>query len=163
MQMSQVGLDEARRADAVAALNAVLARVYVLMVKTHEAHWDITGPRFRALRARWDEQYDALAEAVDALAERVSALGGAPVATMAGAVTLDALREEVGSVLNAPQSVEALLQSHEQAVCALRDCDDGGDPRAAELLRALARQRQRDARRLRAFVVDEGAADPLLA
>lgn len=158
MQMPQVGLDEAQCA-AIVSINAILADAYVLMVKTRKAHWDITGPRFRALRARWDEQYQALAEAVDALGERVRALGGEPVASMTGGVTLDALREAVGCVLNAPQSVDALLEDHERIVRALRACDDGRDPDAAALFRKLARQRERDARRLRAFVDDAAHAD----
>ena len=148
------GPDGDRRARGVAALNAVIADAYVLLVKTRKAHWDLAGARFHALRARWDEQYDALAEAIDALAARVRALGGEPVATMEGPVTEDALREEVGRVLNDALSVESLLADHDAMIRALERCDDAGDGEAAALLRRLIRERARDARRLRGFVDD---------
>ncbi len=58
----------------------ILAETYALAVKTHGAHWNVTGSGFFELHERFGEQYEALFEAADDLAERVRALGAkAPV------------------------------------------------------------------------------------
>jgi starvation-inducible DNA-binding protein len=57
------------------ALAAVLADTYALAVKTHAAHWNVTGAQFFSLHAAFGEQYEALSEAADDLAERLRALG----------------------------------------------------------------------------------------
>lgn len=61
----------------VKALSGVLANTYALAVKTHGAHWNVTGSGFFQLHAAFGEQYDALFEAADDLAERIRAVGEA--------------------------------------------------------------------------------------
>lgn len=57
------------------ALTGVLAQTYALAVKTHAAHWNVTGPHFFHLHEAFGEQYEALFEAADDIAERVRAIG----------------------------------------------------------------------------------------
>ena len=57
------------------SLSQILANTYALAVKTHAAHWNVTGPQFFSLHAAFGEQYEALFEAADDLAERLRALG----------------------------------------------------------------------------------------
>ncbi len=62
------------------ALTTILADTYALAVKTHAAHWNVTGSGFFELHAAFGSQYEALLAAADELAERIRALGdGAPV------------------------------------------------------------------------------------
>jgi starvation-inducible DNA-binding protein len=56
-------------------LGQILANTYALAVKTHAAHWNVTGAHFFTLHAAFGEQYEALFEAADDLAERLRALG----------------------------------------------------------------------------------------
>lgn len=56
-------------------LGQILADTYTLAVKTHAAHWNVTGPHFFHLHAAFGEQYLALFTAADDLAERLRALG----------------------------------------------------------------------------------------
>lgn len=56
-------------------LGQILAETYALAVKTHAAHWNITGPQFFSLHEAFGTQYDALFTAADDLAERLRALG----------------------------------------------------------------------------------------
>jgi starvation-inducible DNA-binding protein len=56
-------------------LGQILAETYALAVKTHAAHWNVTGPQFFSLHAAFGTQYDALFTAADDLAERLRALG----------------------------------------------------------------------------------------
>lgn len=57
-------------------LRQILADTYVLAVKTHAAHWNVTGAQFFSLHAAFGTQYEALFTAADDLAERLRALGG---------------------------------------------------------------------------------------
>jgi starvation-inducible DNA-binding protein len=56
------------------ALHGVLVDTYALAVKTHSAHWNVTGSGFFQLHAAFMTQYEALFEAADLLAERIRAL-----------------------------------------------------------------------------------------
>ena len=59
----------------VKALSTLLASSYTLYLKTHNFHWNVTGPMFNSLHAMFEVQYTELALAVDAVAERMRALG----------------------------------------------------------------------------------------
>jgi starvation-inducible DNA-binding protein len=64
--------DSTRVADATARL---LADSYTLYLKTHNFHWNVTGPMFTTLHTLFETQYTELALAVDEIAERIRALG----------------------------------------------------------------------------------------
>lgn len=57
------------------ALAHVLANTYTLYLKTHNYHWNVTGPHFGTLHALFEQQYTELAAAVDTIAERIRAVG----------------------------------------------------------------------------------------
>ena len=60
---------------AAQALSHLLADSYTLYVKTHNFHWNVTGPMFTTLHTLFETQYTELALAVDEIAERIRALG----------------------------------------------------------------------------------------
>lgn len=66
--------DEARKAIAD-GLSRLLADTYTLYLKTHNFHWNVTGPQFNTLHQMFETQYTELATAVDEIAERIRALG----------------------------------------------------------------------------------------
>jgi starvation-inducible DNA-binding protein len=53
----------------------LLADSYTLYLKTHNFHWNVTGPMFQTLHLMFETQYTELALAVDLVAERIRALG----------------------------------------------------------------------------------------
>jgi starvation-inducible DNA-binding protein len=57
------------------ALSQLLADSYTLYLKTHNFHWNVTGPMFTTLHTLFETQYTELALAVDEIAERIRALG----------------------------------------------------------------------------------------
>ncbi len=57
------------------ALKHLLADSYTLYLKTHNFHWNVTGPMFTTLHTLFEQQYMELATAVDEIAERIRALG----------------------------------------------------------------------------------------
>lgn len=61
-------------ASSVTDLNKILANTYVLAVKTHAAHWNVTGPSFNGLHLAFEAQYAQLILGADILAERLRAL-----------------------------------------------------------------------------------------
>ncbi len=56
-------------------LSVLLAETYTLYLKTHNYHWNVTGPMFHGLHTMFEVQYTELALAVDTIAERIRALG----------------------------------------------------------------------------------------
>src|SRR6266478_2959734 len=62
--------------DISGALNALLADMFALYVKTKNFHWHMSGPHFRDYHLLLDEQADQIFATTDPIAERVRKLGG---------------------------------------------------------------------------------------
>jgi starvation-inducible DNA-binding protein len=70
-----IGIDEADRQAIAEGLSRLLADTYTLYLKTHNYHWNVTGPMFQTLHLMFETQYNELALAVDLIAERIRSLG----------------------------------------------------------------------------------------
>src|SRR5271154_1536058 len=70
-----IGIDESSRRQIADGLSRTLADTYTLYLKTHNFHWNVTGPMFQTLHLMFEQQYNELWLAVDLLAERIRALG----------------------------------------------------------------------------------------
>lgn len=70
-----IGIDEEQRKAIAHGLSVLLADTYTLYLKTHNYHWNVTGPMFQTLHTLFETQYNELALAVDEIAERIRALG----------------------------------------------------------------------------------------
>ncbi len=70
-----IGIGEEHRREIAEALSKVLADSYMLYLKTHNYHWNVTGELFHSLHEQFEGQYTELAEAIDEIAERIRALG----------------------------------------------------------------------------------------
>ena len=70
-----IGIPEKQRADIANGLSRLLADSYTLYLKTHNYHWNVTGPLFNTLHLMFETQYTELSAAVDQIAERIRALG----------------------------------------------------------------------------------------
>lgn len=85
-------------------LNALLADYSVLYQKLRNYHWNVRGPMFFSLHAKFEELYTATAMRVDELAERVSALGGRPLSTLAAYLEASRIVEDAE-----PPAAEAMV------------------------------------------------------
>jgi starvation-inducible DNA-binding protein len=74
-QMIDIGISEDDRKAIADGLAHLLADTYTLYLKTHNYHWNVTGPMFQTLHLMFETQYNELALAVDLIAERIRALG----------------------------------------------------------------------------------------
>ena len=70
-----IGIGESERREIADGLSRLLADTYTLYLKTHNYHWNVTGPMFQTLHLMFEQQYNELALAVDQIAERIRALG----------------------------------------------------------------------------------------
>jgi starvation-inducible DNA-binding protein len=70
-----IGIPEADRVAIAEGLSRLLADTYTLYLKTHNYHWNVTGPMFQTLHLMFEGQYTELSQAVDLIAERIRALG----------------------------------------------------------------------------------------
>jgi starvation-inducible DNA-binding protein len=120
-----------------AALAAVLGDTFRLYMKVHGFHWNVTGPRFPALHAMFEEQYNELWQALDPMAERIRALGQPAPGSLKAISTLGELAETEG-VLDADAMIKAALDGHQavarSAKAALAIAEGAGDAATADLL-----------------------------
>jgi starvation-inducible DNA-binding protein len=120
MQTIDIGIDAATRKVIIEKLGRLLADSYTLYLKTHNFHWNVTGPMFRELHLMFEEQYTELAEAVDVLAERVRTLGAPAPGTYKEFQNLTQLKEPDG-VPPAVEMIAELTADHEAISRAIRD------------------------------------------
>lgn len=104
----------------IAALKIALADSYVLFLKTHNYHWNVTGPYFQSLHSMFEEQYTDLFAAVDLLAERIRALGDLAPGSFAEYETITNIKEG-NSKFTAMQMVEDLAKDQKKIVKTLSD------------------------------------------
>jgi starvation-inducible DNA-binding protein len=80
----------------VETLEQLLASSYTLYLKTHNYHWNVTGPMFTTLHTLFELQYTELALAVDEIAERIRTLGAFAPGSYSAFTALSAVTEETG-------------------------------------------------------------------
>ncbi len=141
------------------ALRKALAESYVLLIKTHNYHWNVKGPQFVALHNLFELQYNELFLAVDELAERLRALGQHAPGTMAEFAALSQVKD--GQATKASDMVADLRASHtlvaqtaRKGVKAAEGVDDVG---TADLLTARSQIHEKAAWMLASILEEEAA------
>ncbi len=107
-----IGIDAGKREQIAGGLSKVLADSYTLYLKTHNFHWNVTGPMFQTLHLMFETQYTELALAVDAIAERIRALGFPAPGTYRKFSALTSIEEEA-DVPRAEDMIRRLVHGHE--------------------------------------------------
>ncbi|MEM6956444.1 MAG: Dps family protein [Myxococcota bacterium] len=131
-----IGIDDSDRARLAEELSKLLADSYTLYLKTHNFHWNVTGPMFQTLHTMFEQQYTELALAVDAVAERIRALGHTAPGSYAAYARLSSVKDTDG-VPKATEMVKLLVEAQETVVRTARSvlsvADDAGDDATADL------------------------------
>ena len=107
-----IGIDEKDRRKIADGLSRLLADNYSLYLKTHNFHWNVTGPMFQTLHVMFMEQYNELWMALDEIAERIRALGFPAPGTNSEFARLTSIAETPG-VPDAKEMVRLLVEGHE--------------------------------------------------
>ncbi|WP_212747658.1 Dps family protein [Fodinibius saliphilus] len=89
-----IGINEESRRAIANELSKVLADSYMLYLKTHNYHWNVTGELFHSLHEQFEQQYTELADAIDEIAERIRALGYRAPGTFKEFNELTSIKEE---------------------------------------------------------------------
>jgi starvation-inducible DNA-binding protein len=110
-----IGIDDAKRAKIAEGLSRMLADTYSLYLKTHNFHWNVTGPMFQTLHLMFETQYTELALAVDLIAERIRSLGYPAPGTYSEYAKLSSIPETTG-VPKAKEMIRLLVEGQEAVV-----------------------------------------------
>ena len=137
-------------------LNKVLADGNVLYIKLRKFHWNLSGDNFMELHLLYEEQYDAVAEAVDEGAERIATLGGIAIGTTSEFSKESQLKETPGKVPDTQGMLKELVADHETIVKSLRDNldkveEDHNDAGTADFLNGLMQEHEKMAWKLRKY------------
>ena len=107
-----IGIDAKNREQIATSLSKVQADTYTLYLKTHNYHWNVTGPMFQTLHLMFEQQYNELWLAVDLVAERIRALGFPAPGTSRQLAALTSIKDEDG-VPKATEMIKHLVDGHE--------------------------------------------------
>ena len=135
----------------------MLADTYTLYLKTHNFHWNVTGPQFNTLHLMTEEQYTELALAVDQIAERIRALGVPAPGSYAEFAKLATVEEARGGE-TADEMIRQLVVGQETVVRTARDAvaaaDGASDEPTLDLLTQRMQVHEKTAWMLRSMLED---------
>lgn len=150
-----IGISDHHRRDIVDGLSRLLADTYTLYLKTHNFHWNVTGPMFQTLHLMFETQYTELALAVDVIAERIRALGSPAPGTYSMFAALSSIKEPDG-VPAAQEMIRQLMQDQEtvarNARAMFKAVDQAGDEPTADLLTQRMQVHEKTAWMLRSLL-----------
>jgi len=150
-----IGINETNRTAIADGLGRVLADSYALYLKTHNFHWNVTGPMFQTLHTMFEEQYTELAMAIDEVAERIRSLGAFAPGSFSAYAQLSSIPEETG-VPAAKDMITQLVEGHETVIKTARSlypiCDSSDDDATADLLTARIQVHEKTAWMLRSLL-----------
>jgi len=152
-----IGLSEAQRQEIAGHLSGLLADSYTLYLKTHNYHWNVTGPLFNTLHTMFETQYTELATAVDEIAERIRALGVAAPGSYREFAALTTIEESKGGE-SAEDMIRGLVAGQEAIVRTARNAfpaaDSASDEPTADLLTQRMQIHEKNAWMLRSMLGD---------
>jgi starvation-inducible DNA-binding protein len=151
----EIGIPERQRKVIADALAKLLADTYTLYLKTHNFHWNVTGPMFSTLHLMFEQQYTELALAVDLVAERIRALGHRAPGSYAEFSRLSSIPEETG-VPRADAMVRQLVEGQEAVIRTAREAfpaaEDAADQATMDLLTQRLQVHEKTAWMLRSLL-----------
>lgn len=150
-----IGISEKDRAKIANGLNKLLADTYSLYLKTHNFHWNVTGPMFQTLHLMFETQYNELALAVDLVAERIRSLGFPAPGTYSEFARLSSIRETLGTP-KAEEMIQLLVEGQESIVRTARSvfpvAEEASDEATADLLTQRIQLHEKTAWMLRSLL-----------
>ena len=150
-----IGITEEHREEIATGLSKLLADTYTLYLKTHNFHWNVTGPMFQTLHLMYETQYTELALAVDVIAERIRSLGFPAPGTYQKYAALSSIKEEQG-IPPAQDMIRILVEGQEAVVRTARSLypavEKASDEATADLLTQRIQLHEKTAWMLRSLL-----------
>ena len=124
--------------DISGALNALLADMFALYVKTKNFHWHVSGPHFRDFHLLLDEQADQIFATTDPIAERVRKIGGTTLKSIGQIAARKRLLDNDAELVTPRDMLAELREDNKQLTSEMRRthalCDEHDDVATASLL-----------------------------
>ncbi len=153
-----IGIDEKDRKQIAEGLSKLLADTFTVYLKTHNFHWNVTGPMFQTLHVMFEQQYNELWAATDIIAERIRALGFPAPGTYKDFLSLASVKEESG-IPSAEGMIQQLVEGHETTVRTARKvftvAEKADDAPSADLLTERMDAHEKTAWMLRSLLAED--------
>jgi starvation-inducible DNA-binding protein len=155
VSLIDTGISARDREKIATGLSKLLADNYTLYLKTHNFHWNVTGPMFNTLHLMFEAQYNELWLANDLIAERIRSLGFPAPGTYAEYVQLASIKETPGQP-KAEAMIKLLMEGNEAVVRTARSVfpvvDKANDEPTADLLTQRMQIHEKNAWMLRSLL-----------
>lgn len=142
-------LDKSAVRDISGSLNALLADVFAVYVKTKNFHWHMSGPHFRDYHLLLDEHADQIFAMTDDIAERVRKIGGTTIRSIGHIARLQRVADNDAEFVTPEDMLSELREDERAMIARMREthslCDDAGDVATASLLENWIDQSERRA------------------
>jgi starvation-inducible DNA-binding protein len=129
------------------ALNALLADLFSLYLKTKNFHWHMSGPHFRDYHLLLDDHGDQIFAITDEVAERVRKLGGTTIRSIGQIAKLQRISDNDADYVTPKDMLSELHEDEKALTLSMRAvhalCDAAGDVATASLLENYIDQSQR--------------------
>ncbi len=150
-----IGINDKERKKIADGLSRLLADSYTLYLKTHNFHWNVTGPQFNSLHNMFMTQYTEIWNALDMIAERIRSLGYPAPGSYKQFVALSSIPEEEG-VPKAKDMIRQLVAGQEAVTRTAREVfkvvEKANDQPTADLLTQRMEVHEKNAWMLRVLL-----------
>jgi starvation-inducible DNA-binding protein len=124
--------------DITGAMNAILADVFALYLKTKNFHWHMSGPHFRDYHLILDEHGDQLFAMTDPIAERIRKIGGLTIKSIGHIARLQRVLDNNADYVDPPDMIAELAEDNKTLAARLREahnvCEEHRDVATASLI-----------------------------
>jgi starvation-inducible DNA-binding protein len=110
--------------DTAAGMNAILADVFALYIKTKNFHWHMSGPHFRDYHLLLDEQADQLFAMTDPIAERIRKTGGTTLRSIGHIGRIQRIKDNDASYVDPLDMLAELREDNQTLATRLREVHD---------------------------------------
>jgi len=135
--------------DISGAINALVADIFALYLKTKNFHWHMSGPHFRDYHLLLDEQADQIFAMTDVLAERVRKIGGTTIRSIGDISRQQRLADNDAPYVDPQDMLAELREDNQRLVAAMREahdtCDEHNDVATTSLLEVYIDEAERRA------------------
>ncbi|HUA61437.1 MAG TPA: DNA starvation/stationary phase protection protein [Verrucomicrobiae bacterium] len=136
--LTPTDLDREGVKNIAGAMNAILADVFALYLKTKNFHWHMSGPHFRDYHLLLDEHADQLFAMTDAIAERVRKLGERTIGSIGKIARTQRVLDNDAEYVEPGDMLAELMEDNKILAARLREahntCEEGRDIATASLI-----------------------------
>lgn len=136
--LTPTDLKAAATRDIAGAMNAILADVFALYLKTKNFHWHMSGPHFRDYHLLFDEQGEQLFAMTDPIAERIRKVGASTLRSIGHIARNQRILDNDAEYVEPEDMLGELCEDNKDLAARLREahnvCEEGEDIATASLI-----------------------------